>query len=69
MLIFNFNIVRIFSVQMQVENGISTKRSMVETAIRFEDMEVRDLAFLDDRSLLVLHATEGKRPFTFYART
>jgi hypothetical protein len=48
---------------MQVENGISTKRSMVETAIKFENMEIKDMAFFNDRSLLVLHVSEGKYHF------
>jgi hypothetical protein len=47
---------------MQVENGISTKRSMVETAIKLENMEVRDIAFLDDHGLLVLQTPQGKHP-------
>ena len=51
---------------MQVENGISTKKSMVETAVRFENAEIKDIAFLNDRSLLLLRASEGKCGFTFF---
>jgi hypothetical protein len=51
---------------MQVENGISTKKSMMETAVGFENAEIKDIAFLNDRSLLLLRASEGKCHFTFF---
>jgi hypothetical protein len=51
---------------MQVENGISTKKSMVETAVGFENAEIKDIAFLNDRSLLLLRVSEGKCRFTFF---
>jgi hypothetical protein len=48
---------------MQVQNGVSSKRTMAETAIRFENTEIKDIAFLNDRSLFVLHVSEGKYRF------
>ena len=48
---------------MQVENGISSKRTMVETAIKLENTEIKDIAFLNDRSLFVLHFSGGKYHF------
>ena len=51
---------------MQVENGISTKESMVETAVGSENAEIKDIAFLNDRSLLLLRVSEGKCRFTFF---
>ncbi len=49
-----------FSIQMKIENGVSTKISMAETAINFGSIEINDISFLDDRSLLVLSVPSGK---------
>lgn len=48
---------------MQVENGISSKRTLVETAIKLENAAIKDIAFLNDHSLFVLHVSEGKYHF------
>ena len=34
----------------------------METAVKLGNIEIKDLAFLNDRSLLVLHISEGKDP-------
>jgi hypothetical protein len=36
---------------------------MVETAIKLENTEIKDIAFLNDRSLFVLHVSEGMYHF------
>lgn len=52
--------VRIFTIQLKIENGVSTKISMAETAINFGSVEIKDISFLDDRSLLVLCVYSGE---------
>jgi len=56
------SVVRIISVEICIENGISKQKSISETAIKFDNMKVVDIAFLDDHRLLVLRDLKGNHP-------
>lgn len=58
MLIFR-GLVRLLSIEMRIENGISTKTSIEETSIMFDDADIKDIAFLDNYNLLVLCGLKG----------
>jgi hypothetical protein len=44
---------------MQIKNGISRTLSIEETAIVFDNVDIKDMAFLDSRDLLVLCRSDG----------
>ena len=58
MLIFR-DLVRLLSIEMRIEKGISTKTSIEETSIMFEDADIKDIAFLDNCNLLALCRFKG----------
>jgi hypothetical protein len=57
--------VNIFSIQLLIENGISTQTSLYKITIDFDDVRILSLAFLDDQNLLVLAATNDEAPELF----
>jgi len=57
--------VNLFSIQLRIENGISTQTSLTRATIDFHDVQITSMAFLDDQNLLVLAAANGETPKLF----
>lgn len=52
-------LVRLISIGMRIENGISARTSIEETSIVLDDAETKDIGFQDDFNLLVLCGRKG----------
>ncbi|KAF7930951.1 hypothetical protein BELL_0049g00140 [Botrytis elliptica] len=54
------NQVQVVQVELLIENGISTVRSTSSSIMQLGNGQIKDLKFLDDRTILVLWEADGK---------
>lgn len=59
-MLVNWKIVQVVQVELLIENGISTVRSTSSSTMQLGDGKIKDLKFLDDKTIIVLWEAGGK---------